>query len=160
MPGGVRCHITSVFTTVCAHGSLREPTEGVESTKGHPDREREGRVRRFVLLCAIGAISAGSALAQTADDRALCAKRQGDESIEACTREIASGTLSGRDLANTHYNRAVAQRTKRAQDLALPDLDTAIQVDPSVAAYFLVRARVWVTKNDLDRAMADLDEAI
>src|SRR5215217_4600261 len=128
---------------------LREPAEGVESTKKCIlSTTKEASVRLWALVCALALIAAGSAAAQAPDDRSVCARQQGDESIEACTRAIASGTLSGRALADAHYNRAVTHRTKGAQEPALTDLDIAIQTDPSVAAYFLVRGRVWLIKNE------------
>ncbi|HEX9193270.1 MAG TPA: aspartyl protease family protein [Burkholderiales bacterium] len=102
------------------------------------------------------------ALAQWTPDVAQCAKggEPADARIAACTRAIASGKLSSKNLGFTYNNRGNAWGTKGQYDKAIADFDEAIRLNPQDAPTYGNRGHAWYRKNDYDRAIADYGEAI
>ena len=102
------------------------------------------------------------ALAQWTPDVAQCAKggEPTDERIAACTRAIASGKLSSKNLAVTHNNRGKAWGITGQYDKAIADFDEAIRLNPQDAPTYGIRGYASYRKGDYDRAIADYGEAI
>src|SRR6516225_4005720 len=99
------------------------------------------RSRRRTCLAIIAmttVVMFGFGGAAAADDWETCAKASGDTAIAACTRAIASPRFKGRDLVRLYYNRGIEYDEKRDYD----------------------RGNAWRNKGDLDRAIADYNEAI
>jgi tetratricopeptide (TPR) repeat protein len=88
--------------------------------------------------------------------------RQGEPSvrIEACTRVIAAGSKSAASLAVSYSNRGGAYLENREPDLAIPDLNEAIRLDPKNFHAFSNRGWAHNEKKNFDAALDDLNEAI
>ncbi len=78
-----------------------------------------------------------------------------DVQISACTVIIASGQLSGKDLAWAYYNRGVSYGQTGQCRLAIGDFDQSIRLNPTDADAYWLR---HICKEDLgDRIGADAD---
>lgn len=85
-----------------------------------------------------------------------CVDSDPDVAIKACTADIANGKSDG----DTLNNRAVAYMQKGQFDLALPDLDKAIERDPKHYGVLINRGIVMMKKKDYRRAVEDFTRAI
>jgi lipoprotein NlpI/predicted aspartyl protease len=101
-------------------------------------------------------------LAQWTPDVEQCAKggEPTDARTAACTRAIASGKLSSKNLGFTYNNRGNAWGIKGQYDKAIADFDEAIRLNPQDAPTYGNRGHAWSRKGDYDRAIADYGEAI
>jgi hypothetical protein len=101
-----------------------------------------------------------------ADDRTKCLERDGPQSAEACSRVIATGELSGKDLATIYVLRATIYRTDQQYDRAVDDLTRAIELltglatNDVVASAYVTRASVHALKGDIASAAADYRHAL
>lgn len=121
---------------------------------------RLARAASFAI--AVG-FAAGSALGQFSVEAGKCADGEFmglDLAIEYCDRAIASGRVTGRELADTHYNRAVSFLRKNDPARALKDLSEAIRIYPTDALPYKARASLRLGRKEYEEACADLDEAI
>jgi predicted aspartyl protease len=102
------------------------------------------------------------ALAQWTPDAALCVKggQPTDARIAACTRAIASGKLSSKNLGVTYNSRGNAFGINGQYDKAIADFDEAIRLNPQDALIYANRGRARYRKGDNDQAIADYGEAI
>jgi tetratricopeptide (TPR) repeat protein len=84
-----------------------------------------------------------------------------EKSIEACTRVINDKAWNAPVRAAAFRTRAEAYGTAGRYDLAIRDLDQAIQMvpEPSAVAYNL-RGQTYGMKGDYDRAIQDFTQAI
>lgn len=121
--------------------------------------------RRTVLLAAaiifMSACAQPTALASPKhrDDKA-CSQSTGQSQIDACTRVIASNRWSGSDLAWAYGNRGGAYaKIQRFQD-ALPDLDTALTLDPENLGVLVNRGIAYFALERPDDSLRDLDRAL
>jgi tetratricopeptide (TPR) repeat protein len=118
------------------------------------------RIAKFGLIaCTMVVAFGGWSRVAAADDFTTCAKESGDVALAACSRAIASGRYSGRDLAVLYGNRGVEYGNKHDFDRALADFDRAIKIDAKYATAYYNRGTVWA-KTDLGRAIADFDQAV
>lgn len=110
----------------------------------------------------LGGLAIGFATPSAADDRASCFTRGAtDSDIAACTRLIASDSLSATDRARVHLRRGFlyARRAKADDfDRAVADANELRRQDPSNGFAFILRATGYIRKGTLDRAYADLIE--
>jgi Flp pilus assembly protein TadD len=98
--------------------------------------------------------------AASTDDQAICFRGAArDENAAACTRLIASGKLSGGELARAFLQRAVISNRNGNFDGAMADSNEAVRLDPNNANARALRAAGYVRRGDYDRALADLQEA-
>jgi tetratricopeptide (TPR) repeat protein len=116
-----------------------------------------------LFLCRIATAAAllpafGSPAA--ANDFAICRDQSGDVAIAACSRAIASGTLSQASLAYAFYNRGATYWSKGNLDGALADFNQAIRLRPDVPEYFAGRGLVHESRRDIARARADYTQAL
>jgi signal peptidase I len=101
-----------------------------------------------------------------AQDRDICLARDGSKSIEACTRLIGAGQLTGRDLATIYVVRAAMFRGFRAYDRAIDDMTHAIEIlkgsasNEIVASAYDTRASYYVLSSDTANALADYRKAL
>jgi len=98
-----------------------------------------------------------------ADDKADCdnyPKESPDAAIAACGRLIASGSISGSELASAYENRGRAWAFKNNLDRAIEDYGAAIRIDPNRIGAFYSRGYQWTRKNDYRHAISDYSEAI
>ena len=61
-------------------------------------------------------------------DQETCQRMVGDAAIEACTRRIRSGEVTGQPLAVAYRNRGIAMMRKSKFDRAIADFDEAIRL--------------------------------
>src|SRR5580704_9126488 len=59
--------------------------------------------------------------------------------------------------AKVYLDRGIAAANKGDLDLAISELDQALQIDPQLAQAFYSRGVIWGYKGNLDRAIADYD---
>jgi tetratricopeptide (TPR) repeat protein len=101
-----------------------------------------------------------------ADDWEDCAYKSPDDDagatalVEACTRIIEAGTMTGEALAATHHHRAVGWFLKRDYDNMIADLDQTVRLNPTDSHAFWMRGLAWRGKSNYDRAISDYTEAI
>lgn len=101
--------------------------------------------------------------AQLANDADKCEKNVNtnpDVALQGCTAVIASGQLSGEDLAKALNNRGLAYSNKANYDQAIQDFDRALSLKPDTVEALNNRGLAYEQKGDFDRAMQDYDEAI
>jgi tetratricopeptide (TPR) repeat protein len=123
---------------------------------GREAAEGIGRVQQ--KLAAPGGSRPASAA--SSDDQAICfGGAASDENAAACTRLIASGRMSGGELARAFYQRASVSTRKGNFDPAMADLNEALRLEPNNANARALRAAGYIGKGDYDRALADLKEA-
>jgi tetratricopeptide (TPR) repeat protein len=116
-------------------------------------------MRRLAVPFVAAALSVMGAAAAAADDVLTC-RTQGDNSIAACTRLIASGRYRGRELAAIYALRAVYWYKKEDLDRAIVDYGDSIRHDPTIALVYFGRGAALKQRGDVDRAMADFNETI
>jgi Tetratricopeptide repeat len=83
-----------------------------------------------------------------------------DVLIVACGELIKQGTLGSNDLADAYFLRAGALRDAGKIDEALADFDQSLKLRPQSPRALNDRAFLLIGRNELDRALADLDAAI
>jgi tetratricopeptide (TPR) repeat protein len=79
--------------------------------------------------------------------------------IAACTRLIESGQIDNRQLVSAYSQRGLHQRLKQP-DRALEDYDTAVKIQPDAPLVLTNRAWIYLTRNQYDAAIVDLNKAI
>jgi tetratricopeptide (TPR) repeat protein len=84
----------------------------------------------------------------------------GDAMIAACSRMIASGKLTSRDLAIVHNNRGDALRDKGEYDRAIADFNEAVRLNPKLAPPYHNRGNIYWHRGEYDSAIANFTEAI
>ena len=104
--------------------------------------------------------AAPSSVSRSTADRATCETSQGLVATTACSRAIASGEFTGRELAHLYVHRAAGFRGIGNLDAAVTDYNRAIDLDPTDPSTYCRRAEAWRDKGAFDLAIADYGEAI
>lgn len=117
----------------------------------------------LAALSKAPAPSAAAPAAQKADaktdpDYQACRKGTGEEELAACSRVIASDKFSS-DFVPLAI-RSGLYSGKGEYDLAIKDLDRAIELSPKQAGLFSNRGSAYRKKGQPDRAIADFNQAI
>jgi len=79
--------------------------------------------------------------------------------VEACTRLIESGQIENPQLVAAYSQRGILQRLKQP-DYALEDYNAAVKIQPNAPLVLTNRAWIYMTRNQYDDAIADLNKAI
>jgi lipoprotein NlpI len=98
------------------------------------------------------------ALADTAQD--CGSDENADLVIRACTELIEAGQRSKPDLAKVYYNRGTSYEDKGEFDLAIADLDRAVEIEPKYKEAFVNLGYAYDGKGDYERAIAAYGKAI
>lgn len=120
------------------------------------------RMRRTLLSLVLILSTSAAALAE---DHDVCLERDGERSIEACTRVIETGALTGKDLATIYVLRGSSYRTSQQYTLAIADLTRAIDLlkigasNEVVASAYVTRASLYALAGDLSSALSDYRQA-
>jgi len=115
---------------------------------------------RRLLAFALIPLASALAFQAVADDAQTCAKASGETAITACSRAIASGTVTGKMLALAYSNRGVEWQARGEYAKAMADHDAAVRADPRLAAVYNNRGIAYAAAADYDRAIADYNQAI
>jgi tetratricopeptide (TPR) repeat protein len=89
-----------------------------------------------------------------------CESTDPDTKIAGCAAIIAANTETPQNLATAHINRGFAYRGKNQDNLALPDFNEAIRLDPNNAAGYEGRGNVDIDTGNFDQASADFGTEI
>jgi len=104
-----------------------------------------------------------SAMPTFADDFDTCRLNSRPEpALAACTRVIEHKQLKPADLARAYYHRGTKLLKLGGEnlDLAVADFTEAIQLRPDYGAAYFNRGTAYLSREDYDRAIADIDKAI
>jgi lipoprotein NlpI len=109
---------------------------------------------------AIGksAIKSNNGLQQASFPQRLRELRE--QAVKETTKTIASGKLSGSDLADAYCNRSAAFSDLGRYEEALHDADKAIQLAPNEASLLACRAEDYFQAGQFDKSIADYSNAI
>lgn len=123
--------------------------------------ERFARPIVIVLLVALGFPSGARS-----QDRNVCLQRDGDRSIQACSRIILAGQVTGKDLATIYVLRASVYRSDQQYDRAIDDMTHAIDLltntasSDIIASAYATRASIYSLSGDPTKALADYEQAL
>lgn len=90
--------------------------------------------------------------------RALAKYRLGDVQNSLEDHRIAIETAP--ELSDVYAGRAQTYTNNRQYQLALPDINKAIQINPNVPRFYGLRALLQLTQNKRTDAVADIDKAL
>jgi tetratricopeptide (TPR) repeat protein len=95
------------------------------------------------------------------DDVKACFSNPGDiiPPINACTRLIDSGEIANQQRASAYNQRGFLQRRNQPAR-ALEDFEAALRIVPNMPPAPTNRAFIYLTRNQTDAALADLNKAI
>jgi tetratricopeptide (TPR) repeat protein len=116
-------------------------------------------------FCAIGlALPFAVSPARSGTDDEICAATDDavspEQRIAACTALVGKLKDQPRALSTALTNRGATYWYINKTELALPDLDRAVALDPTNARAFRERANAYRDSGRLDKALADANEAI
>jgi len=114
---------------------------------------------KFVAVAALTLLLAVPALAD-ADPPARCHSADGQPKIDACTAAIASGTVTGNDLAALYTQRALGYVTLRQYDAAVADLKIAIGIAPDVGDAYVAIADIYEIRKQFDLSIPLWDHMV
>ena len=116
---------------------------------------------RVLMACFVAVAVGLTAPAASADMSDDCVQtRDHALSIDACTRVIASGNWSGRNLAWAYNNRGNAYRALGQYDRAIRDLSEAIRLRTDYVVAYTNRGYAFFLMRDYNSALFDLDRAV
>lgn len=116
---------------------------------------------RFAIVLLIG-LAAGtfSARADDSADWQSCDGNSSASSINACTRIIQRGESSDSDLSVAYSNRGLGHASSGNNDIALADLEQAINLNPENATAYNNRSYTYLNKGENDLAIEAADQAL
>jgi tetratricopeptide (TPR) repeat protein len=88
----------------------------------------------------------------------FCYQTKGQESLDACSREIADHSRSQHDTALSYANRAITYANMDNYQKALEDTDMAIRIWPTFQFAFNVRSKIYEKLGKADLAKKDATE--
>ena len=110
--------------------------------------------------CAAHSAPIADALRAASADQDACRNAKDRvAAIQACTRLISPGPADPGVAADAYIRRAELLGPSNS-DEAIGDLTTALKLNPKAASALRLRARLYAMKNNLDAAMADLNQVI
>jgi tetratricopeptide (TPR) repeat protein len=97
---------------------------------------------------------------QPVDLLAPCKTGQYADIVAACSNLLASGKLTGSNIAQAYWHRGWAYHSLKQYQTAMADYDRAISIAPGFCEFFNDRGVLWLNLGNNDRAMQDFDQAI
>lgn len=97
---------------------------------------------------------------ETAPDWAACKGENVDVAIQACTRLIVSGGLTGQELGLAHYHKGWRLFQKRQYEQAVSEFDEAIRLRAELTFSYNDRGAALQILGKLDAALRDFEDAI
>jgi lipoprotein NlpI len=119
------------------------------------------RVTAAVALAAIG-MASGAGAQEASDPAAACLqpRQPASQTLEACTRAVDSGAVTGARLAEVRTQRGAALRALNRTDEAIAEFEAAMALDPNNSLPILFRATTFTFLGQHDRAITDYKTAI
>lgn len=120
---------------------------------------------RAVLLAAVTSVfftasaSAQSLSVKQARDLCFGQEISNERWIEACTVLIAAKGIARKDRAAAYNNRGLAYYIAGSTERAIPDVDRAIELDPTLPHAYFTRGKIAGGQRDYIRALASFDKA-
>lgn len=115
--------------------------------------------RRWLPLAAIGMLVTGSGV-RAEDDWERCTGSVAMQRIEACSRLIENGGLAVEEQSLAYAMRALGRSLLGRHDLAIPDYDAAIRLDPDFAAALNNRAWALYKSGRPEAGVDDVERAL
>lgn len=116
----------------------------------NPNRNPKRWAILFVVCLATHGARAGSALE-------ACATTQGEAQVTACTAALQASDPNGSEAARILTNRGGAYGLLHKYDLALADLNRALEITPSLIEARTNRGVVYVLQRRYEDAVKELD---
>lgn len=91
---------------------------------------------------------------------ALTSKNTNRAALVSCDRAIKEGPFGPKDLVATYVNRGVVYMAMAKLQLALKDLDRALELDKDSGEAYVNRGNLWFLAQQLSSAIADYDLAL
>ncbi len=123
-------------------------------------------MRRLTAMLIMLLVLSGVGWAQWNEDGQQCFELtkpetyQPDKALPYCNRAIASGELIDRNLATIYYYRGNIYSFKRDFKKAIPDLDEAVRLDPSMAQAYNSRGIAKFFLGQFEEATKDFGQSI
>ena len=89
-----------------------------------------------------------------------CESTDPDTKIAGCAAIIAANTETPQNLATAYINRGFAYHGENRNDLALPDFNQAIRLNPNDPAGYEGRGAVEINSGNIDQASSDYNTEI
>lgn len=139
--------------------SLWSPRPAGDRPRTWPSPLRMPRAA-FVALLALAAVAGATAPAGADPRESECFGEDFPRRIEACSALINSPATSKADLALAYAARALAYSVKGSYDLAIPDYDTSLRLDPNSAIALNNRAWAYFKLGQPERGAGDVERAL
>lgn len=120
-------------------------------------RRAHGSALRLLGMLALLCLCTAPALADDTED---CLSDESDRRIEGCSRLIETPSLDPAARSLAYAMRAYAYSVKGTFDLALPDYDNAIKLDPGSAMALNNRAWALFKLRRAGEGMADVERSL
>jgi tetratricopeptide (TPR) repeat protein len=114
----------------------------------------------FALALGLWIAATGAARADFSACGSALQATDPHQQIELYTICLTKGGIASGDRAGAYNNRGVAYLGLGEEDQALADFSAAIENDPKWNTSYLNRARIYLSRRQLDMARADLDRAL
>jgi lipoprotein NlpI/transglutaminase-like putative cysteine protease len=124
------------------------------------DLQKMGRSFPGMVLFADADIKKPVFLGLGKKDFAATLKDRQEDTVKRVSETIASGRLSGADLARAYCTRAVAESALGQRDPALQDADRVVELEPDDPPSLICRATVRAQSERFDGAIEDASQAI
>jgi tetratricopeptide (TPR) repeat protein len=118
---------------------------------------RRNPIALTAILLAVALVCGGAARSDTIAD---CFSEDNERRITGCTSLLDVPGLSKAEKSLAYAMRALAHSLKGQYDLALPDYDHAIELDPSSAIALNNRAWAYYKTGRTRRGLRDVDKSI
>ena len=118
-------------------------------------------MRTIIIALAVACLAAPALAQAPADMHAPgCRSADLDVSIKACTDLIGSGKQTDADLAMAYNIRGHDYVAKQLYDLAIPDFDKSIALNPNFAHAYNTRGRAEAAQGKYDLAIVDFTKSM
>ena len=114
-------------------------------------------LRRCFLAAAVLVLASAPAAADKTSD---CFGEDLSRRLEACTAVIDGANLNDADLALAYSARALAYSVAGKYDLAIPDYDASLKLDPNSAIALNNRAWAYVRSGAPEHGYEDVEKAL
>lgn len=123
-------------------------------------RVRAVAMATWALVLAGSTVLAGAAAAAGSDPGRDCFGEDFNRRVPACSELIANPSLSPADRAQAYSARALAYSVQGKYDLAIPDYDVSLSIDPNSAIALNNRAWAYYKSGRPEAGSDDVERAL